>query len=66
MDNIVTISMGCTSELCSVLIQFMLSLNHLNVLQKLYYDSMLKWKVTGIQKGMEMEQQAVNLMESKY
>lgn len=33
--------------------------------KRLYYDSMLKWKVTGIQKGMETEQQAMNLILGK-
>lgn len=34
--------------------------------KRLYYDSMLKWKVTGIQKGMETEQQAMNLILGKH
>ena len=33
--------------------------------KRLYYDSMLKWKVTGIQKGMETEQQAMNMILGK-
>ena len=33
--------------------------------KRLYYDSIVKWKVTGTQKGMETEWQTMNLIIEK-